>query len=425
MRVHDVSVSVGSADVQSSSASQKVSSMVMAAPTAAVGMLRAAPTAAADMLHAAETAAADKMGVRKAHGKDLKRVNKRRTAMHAGLASVGYRSDVAAALEVGQQCQASRTIQRLWRVRQIVLTRFGHEMFCMSNLEKAAHGKISFSPSGDTRPFIIVDKSTSAALLSAFMCSSWRLPRPEVLISITGGAQDFHLSSVQRAALWSGLRSAAQSANAWLFTGGTNCGIMKLVGQAGLQNPLIGIFGAGVTNNREALLSAQGKVVAYKPSKPSAQGAPLNPGTTHFVLVDDGSVHKYGVEFELRCQLEKQIADTKKAHLVQLVVQGGEGTLTVVRKMAEILQPIVLVVDSGGAAKVISEFVNSNDDAVSDASWADRIRKNRTVEAVMDDLSKIKEMNKQADGKLCARCPLPPAPWAASSSLRTPFEIRL
>ncbi len=46
-------------------------------------------------------------------------------------------------------------------------------------------------------------------------------------------------------------------------------------------------------------------------SSMESSGASLDPNHTHFVLVDDGSVGKYGVEIQLRSKLEKLISQQR------------------------------------------------------------------------------------------------------------------
>ena len=46
--------------------------------------------------------------------------------------------------------------------------------------------------------------------------------------------QDFVLPPRLNKAFRHGLAKAAQATNAWVFTGGTDSGVMQLVGQAGL-----------------------------------------------------------------------------------------------------------------------------------------------------------------------------------------------
>ena len=47
----------------------------------------------------------------------------------------------------------------------------------------------------------------------------------EILITVTGGAQDFNLPSQLQVAFDRGLVSAAQSAKAWIFTAGSDTGV--------------------------------------------------------------------------------------------------------------------------------------------------------------------------------------------------------
>lgn len=55
---------------------------------------------------------------------------------------------------------------------------------------------------------------------------------PQLIISVTGGAQKFSIPLKMRTAFKHGLIKAATSTNAWIITGGTNTGVMKLVGEA-------------------------------------------------------------------------------------------------------------------------------------------------------------------------------------------------
>ena len=56
--------------------------------------------------------------------------------------------------------------------------------------------------------------------------------------------------------------------NAWLFTGGTDSGVMKLVGEAihkyGLDVPLVSIAPWGAVVGRGHLKACKGEVVKYR-----------------------------------------------------------------------------------------------------------------------------------------------------------------
>lgn len=63
-------------------------------------------------------------------------------------------------------------------------------------------------------------------------------------------------------------------------------------------------------------LSLQGCFPAHYPIDIKGQGqlSCLDSNHTHFLLVDDGTQGKYGVEIELRTRLEKCISEKKMGH---------------------------------------------------------------------------------------------------------------
>ena len=60
----------------------------------------------------------------------------------------------------------------------------------------------------------------------------WNLERPQLILSVTGGAQKFTIPHRMKKAFKRGLIKAASSTGAWIITGGTNTGVMRLVGEA-------------------------------------------------------------------------------------------------------------------------------------------------------------------------------------------------
>lgn len=176
---------------------------------------------------------------------------------------------------------------------------------------------------------------------------------PKLLISVTGGAQDFELDKNLELMLKRGLRRAAEATDAWVVTGGSNCGIMKYVGQAmseiehGLSNggnedvgkrvPTIGIATFGSLKEREELLT--GHTHTFENEHKSS----LDQNHDLFFLVDDGSVNQFGKEIKFRTNFEKALRQRSfentdndsglasmfqngrsKIFAVLLVVEGGE-----------------------------------------------------------------------------------------------------
>jgi hypothetical protein len=107
------------------------------------------------------------------------------------------------------------------------------------------------SPELDNAELFSTDPATQ---LVAFMRDHWEIPLPELIISVTGGAQLFKLTQPRiRNAFQKGLVSAAVATgeresvcmcvvslsilsnyceDAWVFTGGTYSGVMREVGDA-------------------------------------------------------------------------------------------------------------------------------------------------------------------------------------------------
>ncbi|CAF4299808.1 unnamed protein product, partial [Adineta steineri] len=112
--------------------------------------------------------------------------------------------------------------------------------------------------------YIRLNLETNAETVVKFMQQGWRLPTPDLIISITGGAKHCDMSARLRKIFQRGLVAAAVTTNAWLITAGTNTGVVKEVGEAlnnyryknrkhGLDVTCIGIGSWGYTAGNEQL----------------------------------------------------------------------------------------------------------------------------------------------------------------------------
>ena len=135
-------------------------------------------------------------------------------------------------------------IQARFRHVKTVFRDFGPSVFCNRMGDPCDHGDIVFL-SDRAAKYIVLSETSSTGLLSKFVEGFWGVSKPEVLISVTGGARDFELSPPLARAFKSGLVEAATSSRGWIVTGGTDPGVMKLVGDACLEShlsvPVIGI----------------------------------------------------------------------------------------------------------------------------------------------------------------------------------------
>ena len=70
----------------------------------------------------------------------------------------------------------------------------------------------------DTRPDLIMQLFTR----------EWSLELPKLLITVQGGKANFELQPKLKKVLRKGLLKAAKTTGAWIFTGGTNTGVLDI-----------------------------------------------------------------------------------------------------------------------------------------------------------------------------------------------------
>jgi hypothetical protein len=83
--------------------------------------------------------------------------------------------------------------------------------------------------------------------LSDYIFNNKKFRLPQLLISVTGGAKNFSIDKKTKNAFMRGLVKAAKTTDSWIISGGTNVGVMRLVGDAiekdinGQFLPVIGV----------------------------------------------------------------------------------------------------------------------------------------------------------------------------------------
>ncbi|CAB1430717.1 unnamed protein product [Pleuronectes platessa] len=240
-----------------------------------------------------------------------------------------------------------------------------------------AYGDISFGGSGrKSGKYVRVSADTSPEDLYHLLTEQWKLSPPNLLISVTGGAKNFYLKARLKNMFHRGLIKVAQTTGAWIITGGTHAGVMKHVGQAVRDHALssssthgqivaIGVATWGVIHNRDALVNSEGCYPAHYLMDINGQGrlSCLDNNHTHFLLVDDGTNGRYGVEIELRSRLERCISGKHLGNKVSgvtipvvcLVLDGGPGTLNTIYNAMINGTPCVVLEGSGRIADLIGQ----------------------------------------------------------------------
>ncbi|XP_078448739.1 transient receptor potential cation channel subfamily M member 7-like isoform X1 [Lampetra planeri] len=243
-----------------------------------------------------------------------------------------------------------------------------------------AYGIIEFQGGAHTyrSKYARVSYDSRPDLLLQLMVKEWQMELPRLLISVHGGLQNFELHPKLKQVFSKGLIKAALTTGAWIFTGGVNTGVVNHVGNALKEHAsrsshkicTIGIAPWGVIENRGDLVG-QDVVSPYQTlSNPLSKLNLLNSLHSHFILVDDGTVGKYGAEAQLRRELEKHIG-LQKIHtrmgqgvpVVGLVAEGGPNVIVTVLEylLEEPPVPVVVCEGTGRAADILA-FLHKNTD---------------------------------------------------------------
>ncbi|XP_055320176.1 transient receptor potential cation channel trpm isoform X6 [Sitodiplosis mosellana] len=239
-----------------------------------------------------------------------------------------------------------------------------------------AYGTIEFQ--GGAHPtkaqYVRLSYDTRPELLVQLFTREWNLELPKLLITVQGGKANFELQPKLKKEIRKGLLKAAKTTGAWVFTGGTNTGVTKQVGDAllleGQQRTgrvvSIGIAPWGIVERNHELLGHNRDVPCHSISSPRSKLAVLNNRHAYFLLVDNGTQGKYGAELILRRKLEKFISSLKlhpfthsSTPVVCLVIEGGTNTIRAVLEYVTDTPPVpVVVCDGSGRAADLIAFVH-------------------------------------------------------------------
>ncbi|CAF1309475.1 unnamed protein product [Adineta steineri] len=266
----------------------------------------------------------------------------------------------------------------------------------------------------DTRlsQYIRLALQTNARTIVEFLKSGWRLPTPDLIISVTGGGKRCQMSTHLRRTFQRGLVVSAATTNAWLITAGTNTGVVKLVGEAlnnyryknhkhGLNVPCIGIgswkYTAGnkqlenlsikssmisnINVNKKSVLSIANRrlqtesvqsdvenpnfIHSYVVKQSEAKRCDLEPNHTHFLLFDGKLSNTDGLLLQ-RAKIEQYSRrintniSTENAliPIVMILVEGGPFSVRTVCHALQSNTPLVVVKGSGRAADLVAELHN-------------------------------------------------------------------
>lgn len=232
-------------------------------------------------------------------------------------------------------------------------------------------GTINFQDGKHTyhSKYIRTSYDTKLDHLLHLMLKEWKMELPKLVISVHGGIQNFKMSSKLKNIFSQGLVKAAATTGAWIITEGVNTGVSKHVGDALKAHSsqclrkiwTVGIPPWGVIENQRDLIGKDVVCLYQTLGNPLSKLTTLNSMHSHFILVDDGTVGKYGNEMKLRRSLEKYLS-LQKIHsrsgqgvpVLGLLVEGGPNAILSVCETVRDGDPVVVCEGTGRAADLLA-----------------------------------------------------------------------
>lgn len=190
-------------------------------------------------------------------------------------------------------------VQRAWRARRFMWTQLAPLLFSRTNGTTAVSGNLIFDSEVVARlkPYIIISDQTSPALLTQLFVYYWEVPRPGVIVSLNGSAQDIKLGRRVKEVFDNAIVSVSSSVQTCFLTAGTDAGVSKLVADIinkyEIDVPVIGVPTLETVAEQETLYTGFVPGTMHRANYPAGLtndqwSAKLNPHHTHFIIVESG-----------------------------------------------------------------------------------------------------------------------------------------
>ncbi|CAJ0571052.1 unnamed protein product, partial [Mesorhabditis spiculigera] len=253
-----------------------------------------------------------------------------------------------------------------------------------------AYGQIEFQ--GAAHPYraqyLRLGFDADPADVMAMLDRIWDIQPPKLIITVNGGTSNFDLQPKLSRVFRKGLLKAAKTTGAWIITNGVDTGVVRHVAAA-LEGSgsssrskivCIGITSWGTLKKREDFLGLD-KEVPYHPHSFHARSrtSVLNNRHSYFLLVDNGTVNRFGADVMLRRRLEMYIAQKRKIFeqrsvpVVSVVLEGGACTVrTVMDYITNVPRVPVVICDGSGRAADLLAFAHLH--IGDDGKFAEHVR---------------------------------------------------
>lgn len=229
----------------------------------------------------------------------------------------------------------------------------------------------------------------------AAMLKRLALPDVKAAIMLSGGAGNMdealfaHLTQL----FSRGVVRAAANIQAMFITGGTDTGVMQLLGRSvkerAYQIPLVGVV-------PEACCTYPNQTHVSQ-----ADSSPLEPNHSHFVLVQ---TEQWGVETDIMYCLADALLRQKQMSMVTLLVNGGQLSKLEVLHSVRLGIPVIVVEGSGRLADQIVDLIHEPPAFLEDAELAEILADGKlhifSVTSSIDELERLIYQQLRGDSTL-------------------------
>ncbi|NWX55265.1 TRPM5 protein, partial [Promerops cafer] len=228
--------------------------------------------------------------------------------------------------------------------------------------------------------FMKVQSTIHPGIIFEVMLNKWKLPAPNLVISLVGGEENFQMKPWLRDTLKKEFIKAAESTGAWIFTSALRVGVTRHLVQAVRDLALastsstrsviaIGITSLREIQHRDILDNTKSESLVHYQSDDNIRGPPysLDHNHSHFILVDHTTPGEPDGTAKLRFTLEKHISEQHTRYggkgrieipVLRLLVNGGPGTLERICSGLENSAPWLILAGSGGTADILAALMN-------------------------------------------------------------------
>ncbi|XP_043959285.1 transient receptor potential cation channel subfamily M member 4-like [Gambusia affinis] len=245
-----------------------------------------------------------------------------------------------------------------------------------------AFGEVQFAEASKRHShFLRLSRDTEPSQVYYLMTTHWRLPIPNLVVSVVGGERRMKVKSWVREVLRQGLVKAAQRAGAWIFTTGLAEGVGRCVGEAVRDHATaassdslnkvvaVGIAPWGIVHNKEQLVNPKGSYPAkYYIQDPFRDSCCLDNKYQSFLLVDDGREGCRGGEMAFRTKLEDYISHQRTGisgsgtidiPVLCMLISGDISSLEQMDLSLKNSVPWLVLAGSGGLADFLTDLLEN------------------------------------------------------------------